>query len=407
MSKKKFISILAILLIITNITTFALTNLISVSFNNKAYVPLQEYNKLKAVYDEHAKVNALKSYVKKNYLRDIDEEKMLEGQLKGVVYSLEDPYSAYMTQDEFKDLMEQTSGSFGGIGVVITPGEDNLITVVSPIADTPGERAGIKSGDKIIKVDGKEFMAENMDQATKAMKGEPGTDVVLTIMRIQEGKENKVIDLDITREIITLETIEGQVLEDNIGYINISSFDDNTHRDFKKELDRLGEEGIEGLIIDVRNNPGGLLSRTVQIADELLGDADIVYTQTKDGKKQYQRSNKKMVDYPLVILMNGGSASASEILAGAIKDNERGLLIGTTSFGKGVVQRIHDFPDGTGVRLTISEYFTPKGINIHGVGIEPDILVELDEDVEIIGLGNIQGDNQLQRAIKELKDRLK
>lgn len=406
MSKRKVAVLLVFTIIVTSLLTFGLTNLMSVTFNNKAYVSLPEYNKLKSVYEEYSKVISVKDYVKDNYLRDVDDEDLMEGQLKGILNSLEDPYSAYMTRDEYASMMEQTSGSFGGIGVVVTPGDDNLITVVSPIADTPGERAGIKSGDKIIKVNGEEFLAENMDEAVKEMKGDPDTQVVLTIMRTKEGRENQIFDLEIIREIIRIETIKASVIDKNIGYINISSFDDQTYRDFKGELDRLGRENIEGLIIDLRNNPGGLLSRTVQISDELLGKGDIVYTETRDGTRIYEKSDDKMVDYPLAILVNGGSASASEILAGAVKDRDRGVLVGTTTFGKGVVQRLHDLPDGSGIKLTISEYFTPNGINIHGVGIEPDIEVELDEGVEEIGLNNIENDNQLQAAIDEVRSKI-
>lgn len=406
MSKKRVAILLIVVVLITNVLTFGLTNLMSVTFNNKAYVSLPEYNRLKSVYNEYSKVNSVKNYVKENYLRDIDDEKLMEGELKGILNSLEDPYSVYMTKDEFASLMEETSGSFGGIGVVVTPGDDNLITVVSPIEDTPGERAGLKSGDKIIKVNGEEFFAENMDEAVKKMKGEPDTEVVLSIMRMQKGKENKIFDLEIIREIIRIETVKASVIDDNIGYIKISSFDDLTYKDFKTELNNLGNKNIEGLIIDLRNNPGGLLSRTVQIADELLGKGDIVYTQTKNGVRLYEKSDKEMVDYPLAILINGGSASASEILSGAVKDRERGVLIGTTTFGKGVVQRLHDLPDGSGIKLTISEYFTPNGINIHGIGIDPDIEVELDEDVEEIGVDNIENDNQLQRAVEEIKSKI-
>lgn len=407
MSRRKTITLVVVLVLVTNLITFGLSNFTSITFKDKAHIPVEEYNALKSVYQEFSKVMLVEEYIERNYLRDVDKDKLMEGQLKGLLQSLEDPYSNYMTDEEFASLLEETSGSFGGIGVVVTPGEDNLITVVSPIEDTPGERAGIRSGDKIIEVNGKEFLAENMDQAVKEMKGEPNTEVVLTIMRNKNGRENEILELDIVREIIRVVTVKSDVIDDNIGYIRISSFDDLTYEDFKKDLDKLGEENIEGLIIDLRNNPGGLLDITVKIADELLGQGDIVYTQTKDGKKEYEKSNKKMVDYPLAILINGGSASASEILSGAVKDHERGVLIGTTSFGKGVVQRIHGFEDGSGIKLTTSEYFTPNGINIHGVGIEPDILVELDEDVEIIGLENLEGDNQLKRAIEEIKSKIK
>ncbi|HZK32862.1 MAG TPA: S41 family peptidase, partial [Tissierellaceae bacterium] len=395
------------IVLVTNGITFGLSNLMSTTINNKAYIPLVEYNKLKSVYNEFSKVMEVEEYIGEKYLRDVDKEKLREGQLKGLLYSLEDPYSTYFTKDEFTSLLEETSGSFGGIGIMVTPGDDNFITVVSPIEDTPGERAGIKSGDKIIKVNGEEFFAENMDLAVKEMKGEPDTKVVLTILRIKDGMENETFDLEITREIIRVVTVKSHIIEDDIGYIRISSFDDLTYKDFKEELDNLGKQNIKGLIIDLRNNPGGLLKSTIQIADELLGEVDIVYTQTKDGKKRYERSDKRMVDYPLAILINGGSASASEILSGAVKDNNRGVLIGSTTFGKGVVQQIHGLGDGSGLKLTTSEYFTPNGTNIHGIGIEPDILVELDEDVEVIGIDNLQGDNQLKRAIEEIKSKIK
>lgn len=407
MSKKKVITLMVVLLLITNVVTFGLTNLVSVTFNNKAYIPKAEYNKLKSVYNEFSKVMAVESYVKQNYLRDVDEKKLVDGQLKGMLQSLDDPYSTYMTQDEFTSFLQETSGTYGGIGVVVTPGDDNLITVVSPIEGTPGERAGIKSGDKIIKVNGVEYLGENMDKAVKVMKGEPNTNVVLTILRKDKEGKNDIFDLEITREIIRLVTVKSNIIDDNIGYIKITSFDDLTYKDFKAELDKLGKRNIKGLIIDLRNNPGGLLDRCVQIADELLGEGDIVYTQTKSGKRTYEKSGKSMVDYPLVLLVNGGSASASEILAGAIKDHKRGTLIGTTTFGKGVVQRIHDLDDGSGLKLTISEYFTPNGTNIHGIGITPDIVVELPEGVEEIGVDNLKEDIQLRTALEEIKSKIK
>ncbi|WMM23728.1 S41 family peptidase [Tissierella sp. MB52-C2] len=407
MSKKKVITLMVVLLLITNIATFGLTNLMSVSFNNKAYIPLAEYRQLKSVYNEFSKVIAVEEYVKQNYLRDVDTKKMIDGQLKGMLQSLEDPYSNYMTQDEFASFLQQTSGTYAGIGVVVTPGEDNIITVVSPIEGTPGEKAGIKSGDKILKVDGVEFPADKMDEAVKVMKGEANTKVVLTLLRENKEGKDEIFNLELIREIIRLVTVKSNIIDDDIGYINITSFDDLTYKDFKTELDKLGRKNIKGLIIDLRNNPGGLLDRCVEIADELLGEGVVVYTQTKDGKRTYEKSGKSMVDYPLVLLVNGGSASASEILAGAIKDHNRGTIIGTTTFGKGVVQRIKDLDDGSGLKLTISEYFTPNGVNIHGIGIEPDIVVELPEGVDEIGVENLKEDTQLKKAIEEIKTKIK
>ena len=407
MSKKKVIRLMVVLLVVTNIITFGLTNLMSVTFSNKAYIPLAEYNKLKSVFNEFSKVMMVEDYVKENYLRDVDEKKLIDGQLKGMLQSLEDPYSSYMTKEEFESFLQQTSGTYAGIGVVVTPGDDNLITVVSPIEDTPGERAGIKSGDKIIKVNGVEYFGENMDEAVKVMKGDPNTKVSLTILRKNRENKNNIFDIEVTREIIRLVTVKSNIIDDDIGYIKITSFDELTYKDFKIELDKLGKRNIKGLIIDLRNNPGGLLNVCADIADELLGEGDIVYTQTKDGKREYLKSDKKMVDYPLVLLVNKGSASASEILAGAVKDHKRGTLIGTTTFGKGVVQRIKDLDDGSGLRLTISEYFTPNGINIHGIGIEPDIVVELTDGVEEIGVNNLKEDNQLRKALEEIKTKIK
>lgn len=407
MSKRKFITLLIIVVIVTNAITFTATNFLSISFRNKAYIPKAEYERLKSVYEQFSKVLYVERYVKENYLRDVDDKTLIDGQLKGMLQSLEDPYSVYMTEDEFASLVQQTSGTYAGIGIVVTPGEDNLITVVSPIEGTPGERAGIKSGDKILKVDGKEFSAENMDEAVKVMKGEPNTKVVLTIMRKDKDGNSNIFDVEIVREQIRLITVKSNIIDDNIGYIKITSFDELTYKDFKTELNKLAKRNIKGLIIDLRNNPGGLLDVCAQIADELLGEGDIVYTETKTGRREYIKSNKSMVDYPLVVLVNGASASASEILAGAIKDHGRGLLIGTTTFGKGVVQRIIDLQDGTGLKLTISEYFTPNGTNIHGVGIEPDIVVELPEDVEEIGVENLKEDTQLRKAIEEIKSRIK
>lgn len=406
MGKKKSVLFFIVLLILTNAITFGLTNVLTLQFDNKVIIPKGEYEQLFTTYQDYSKVSYVENIIKESYLRDVDEEALLDGQLKGLVQSLNDPYSQYLTVDEYKSLAEQTSGTYGGIGVIVTPGDDNYITVVSPIEDTPGERAGLKTGDKIISVDGVDFTAENMDAAVKVMKGDPNTNVTITIMRKDKEGNNETLDIEITREIIRLVTVKSSILDDTLGYMKITSFDEITYDDFKADLNELENRGVEGLIIDLRNNPGGLLNICADIADEFLGEVDIVYTETKNGEREYLKSNKSMTDLPLVVLINGGSASASEILAGAIKDHNRGELIGTTTFGKGVVQRIRPFEDGSGIKLTISEYFTPNGTNIHGIGIEPDILVELPDDVEVIGLENIDGDTQLQKAMEVLKDKI-
>lgn len=407
MSKKRSVVLIVVLLIITNIITFAMSNFIAIKFNDKVIVSADEYNYLHSSYEKYSKAIELENYIKNNFLGEVDSNKLMEGQLKGMFNALEDPYSVYMTQDEFKSFTEETEGVYGGIGVIVTPGDDNLITVVSPIEDTPGERAGIKTGDKIVKVNGEEFTAEEMDEAVKLMKGKPNTKVTVTILRTDKDGNNKYIDLDIIREEIRLVTVKSDIIEGNIGYIKITSFDELTYDDFKKQLDNLMDKNISGLILDLRNNPGGLLDVCVDIADELLGEGVIVYTQTKNGEKQYEKSDKAHVDIPLVLLVNEGSASASEILAGAIKDYGRGILIGNKTFGKGIVQRIRQLKDGSGFKLTVSEYFTPKGVNIHGIGIKPDIEVNLPEDIEGIGLEYLQQDTQLKTAIEKIKSMIK
>lgn len=406
MSKKKTILIVVILLIVTNIFTFSLTNLMTLRFNDKIVIPKEEYQYLKGVYEEFSKVLGIREYINKSYLRDVDNEALSEGVIKGMVQALKDPYSVYMTADEFTSFTDQTAGVYGGIGVIVTPGEDNLITVVSPIEGTPGERAGLKTGDKILRVNGVEFYAENMDEAVKVMKGKPNTSVNITIMRKDKNNNNETLDIEIVREEIRLITVKSDIIEKDIGYLKITSFDEITYEDFKKHLTSLEKANVKGLVLDLRNNPGGLLNICAEIADELLGEGDIVYTQTKDGTREYLRSNKKQNNLPLVMLVNEGSASASEILAGAVKDHNRGELIGTTTFGKGVVQRIRDLTDGSGIKLTVSEYFTPKGTNIHGIGITPDIIIELNEEVEGIGLEYLKDDNQLQKAIEVLRAKM-
>lgn len=396
-SKKKAIAIGLILVLLTATGTFLLDNMFQLTIGSKVIIPKNQL-------DNANKVAYLKQYIDQNYLNEATEEEMLDGQLKGLFQSLDDPYSMYMTENEFSDFMDQTEGSYGGVGIIVTPGEDNFITVVSPIEDTPGEKAGIKSGDKIIKVNDKEFLAEEMDKAVDVMKGEPGTDVNLTLLRESEEDSEEIV-VKLTREQIRLISVKSQMIEENIGYIRIIQFDELVYDDFKKHLSDLKDNGMESLIIDLRNNPGGLLQQTADIADLLIGESPIVYTETKDGKKEYYNSDEDKLGLPLVVLVNEGSASASEILSGAIKDTNNGTILGTTTFGKGIVQRIEQLNDGSGFKLTISEYFTPNGINIHGKGIEPDVELELPDNVQW-GIENIKEDIQLNKAIEILKEKM-
>ena len=406
MSKRKMVVIFIALLLITNLATLAIGNFVSVFVGNRVIMERSEFEELNQVYQENAKIQQVKHVIDEMYLREYDQEDLYEGQIKGMVEALGDPYSIYMTRDEYESFNMETDGIYGGIGIIVTPGEDDLITVVSPIEDTPGERAGIRTGDKIIKVEGKEYFSETMDEAVSLMRGEPNTEVQITIMRRDKDGNTETFDLNITREIIRLQSVKSGVIQEDIGYIRLTAFDNLTYEDFMKALMDIQSEGVKGIVLDLRSNPGGLLNVSVDIADELLGEGTVVYTEDKYGQRQYEESDGKMVDLPLVVLVNEGSASASEILAGAIRDLDRGTLVGTTTFGKGLVQRIRDLTDGSGIKLTVSEYFTPDGINIHGTGIEPDVVVELNEDVEGIGLDYLDQDNQLQKAIEVLREKL-
>lgn len=407
-SKKKAAIGAILLILITSISTFVVSNLIQIPIKDKILVPKNEYENLAEAYRKYSKNMLLEEILKENYLRDVNEEDLLEGQLRGLFSATGDPYTVYMPKDEFASFMEHTMGVFGGIGVYVAAGNDNLITVVSPIEDTPGEKAGIKPGDKIIKVEGKEFTADKMDEAVKLMKGEPGTDVTITIMRVDlNTNSSQIFDKTITREEIRVKSVKSSMMKDDIGYIRVTSFDDLTYKDFVSNLKELKNKGMKGLVLDLRNNPGGLLDISAKIADELMGEGTIVYTETKQKERNYLKSDKNKLGLPLAVLVNEGSASASEVVSGAIQDTKVGTIIGTTTFGKGIVQSIKELSDGSGFKITVSEYFTPKGRNIQDIGITPDIIVEIPEGVEQIGIENLEQDTQLLKAIEVVKDKMK
>ncbi|MCT4583539.1 MAG: S41 family peptidase [Peptostreptococcaceae bacterium] len=380
---KKTVGFGAIVVIITMLVT-SFSNIV---LGNKVIVDKSEYEQLK----KYSKMLYLEDVIKEKYYIKPDDEKLVTGSIKGMFSGLEDPYSTYMTADEFKRLLEDTEGAFGGIGVYISAGDDNLITVVSPIEGTPGYKAGIKSGDKILKINDKEFMADEMDFAIKEMKGEPGTKVNITIYR--EG-EDKPLEFNMKRELIKIESIESKMEKDDIGYIRIKSFDEHTYKDFKEALEGLKEKGMKGLVIDLRYNPGGLLNVCEDIADELLGEAVIVYTRNNKGDEEYYNSDEKhKLDMPITVLVNEWSASASEILSGALRDNDAGILVGKTTFGKGLVQQLYPLSDETGFKLTTAQYFTPSGEYIHKKGIKPDIEIEDEKE-------------QLKKALEVTKEEI-
>ena len=314
--------------------------------------------------------------VQKNYVEEVDTKELIYGAIRGMMSYL-DPHSSFMSPEDFKEMQVETRGSFGGVGIEITM-RDKTLTVVSPIEDTPAFKAGIKSKDLIVKIDGEPTKDMTIMEAVKMMRGKVGEKVVLTIFR--EG-EAELIDFPIIRAIIKIKSVKHKQIEDNYGYVRISQFQERTTHDLKVALKELKTRGdnFKGLILDLRNNPGGLLDQAVKVTDLFLDEGLIVYTDGRLESQKMQFSAKKNgtePDYPIVILVNAGSASASEIVAGALQDTGRALILGTKSFGKGSVQTILPLEDGSGVRITTARYYTPKGRSIQAEGIEPDLVVK-------------------------------
>lgn len=335
--------------------------------------------------------------LKSHYIEDVPIETMMSGSIKGAVNALGDPHSLYMDARMFKEFMIETEGSFGGVGIVIGV-KDKIVTVVSPIEGTPGEKAGIKSGDQIIKINGQDTKDMALDEAVSKIRGPEGTQVTLAVRRGQEVK-----DYTLTRSNIQIKTVSGKMLQDNVGYIRLAMFNETTGNDFVRKLQELEKEGMKALVLDLRDNPGGLLGESVKVAGKLVPRGPIVSVVQRDGKKDTHFSQLEAVKYPLVVLVNGGSASASEIVSGAVQDTGAGTLVGTKTYGKGSVQTIMSLNDGSAIKLTIAKYLTPNDRSINGVGIEPDVKVEAPEAKE----PGKDKDVQLDKAIEIVKSKIK
>lgn len=347
-----------------------------------------------------AKINKIENLIDQYYLFDIDKNKQQEGAVEGYVKALGDPYSEFLTKEEMDSLNQQTEGEYAGVGIVVTPSETGAITVVSAIKGSPAFEKGIKKDDIILKINGKDYNASQMNDAVKVMKGKPNTDVKLTIARM-ENKTSKIFDVNITRRMISLTTVNSQKIGD-IGYINITQFDRKTDKEFIEQYENLKKQNVKSIVMDLRNNPGGLLDSTVKIADYLLPQGVIVKTVDKNKKEDVQKSDASEQNLPMVVLVNGSSASASEILTGALKDYKKATIVGEKTFGKGIVQTIIPMDKGEGLKLTISEYFSPNGNKIHKQGVKPDVEIKLDEKAKGIGVEFMKEDNQLQKALEIL-----
>ena len=348
----------------------------------------------------------LKGLIDENFLFDYEEKDLYDGSLKGMFANLGDPYTQYYTKEEFSKLMESIDGRYKGIGVLVQASKEGLIKVVQVFDDSPAKEAGMKAGDYITKVEGKEFTADQMEEAVALMKGDEDTTVNITIKRISDDKpEGDDIDLKVDRRDVRVDTVDESIKEvdgKKIGYIHIKSFDDVTKEDFEKSYKKLKDGGIEGLVLDLRNNPGGSLDVCLDIADKFLDQGTIVTTKDKKGNVVTEESDAEMDDIPMTVLVNENSASASEILSGALKDRKRAKVIGQKTFGKGIVQKLFPLNDGSGAKITISEYHTPSGAKINKVGVSPDIEATNDNPDLEIKEENLDKDSQYQKALEEL-----
>ena len=330
--------------------------------------------------------------IEQKYNGDYSNDQIYTGAIRGMVKELDDPYSTYLDAKDYADLTTITEGYFGGVGLVLGKKDDKLV-VVAPIEDTPAYRAGIKSGDFITAIDGKATGSQELTDAVKHIRGANGSTVELTV--VSDGQAARVVR--IVREEIKLKSVYGEMKGNNVGYIRITSFNEDTAKDFQNKYRELEQQGMKGLVLDLRDNPGGLLRSGVGVAKLLVPKGPIVSVKEKDGKTTTEYSNLAQLKYPLAVLVNKGTASASEIVSGAVQDTKAGKLFGTTTYGKGCVQNVFNLTQDTGVKLTIAEYYTPSGRSINGVGIKPDVEITAADD---------KGTNQLAAAQQYIEEEI-
>lgn len=349
------------------------------------------------------KLETIEGLIDKNFYFEDDEQSKQDGIIKGYMEGLDDPYSVYYTQEEYASFLEDTEGEYVGVGVQVSQDADTKTITVVKVFDGPAGEAGIEAEDIITEVNGEDISDQDIDTVVDKIRGEEGTEVTITVYRSSDGEDH---EFTMPRRKVENPTVEYKMLADNIGYIEVSSFYEVTGQQYIDAVEDLNAQGMEGLIVDLRGNGGGLLEIAVDMLDYMLPAGKIVYTEDKDGNvtSEYKSTDDEQFTKPLAILVNGYSASASEIFAGAIKDYGIGTLVGTNTFGKGIVQRVFPLEDGSAVKLTIAKYFTPNGNDIHKVGIKPDIEVELDRDAYKESKG--EKDNQLQAAVDNILEKL-
>jgi len=360
------------------------------------YEALERYRRLEEVYDT----------LVRDYYVPVDEEALVTGAVRGMMDAVDDPYTFYYTTEEMEQSNERTEGVYHGVGMVVQLTGDGYIEIVRVYAGSPAEKAGLRTGDYIVAVDGTAVTGESaktLNDAVLLIQGEDGTDVCLTVQR---GVEK--LDLTATRAAVNISYVDYSLIGDDVGYVNISQFTGDDVTGFEEAMEAFKSAGVAGMIVDLRSNPGGLLDHVVEIADMVLPEGLVTYVEDRHGNRQEEKSDAEYWDIPMVVLVNEASASASELFSAAVQDYDRASVVGTTTFGKGIVQSLITFAeDGAGMQLTTASYYSPNGRSIHKTGVEPDVIVELDEDAMVSALTpDPEKDNQLAAALEELRKRM-